>query len=187
MLLSDALWRTRFGADPGVVGRSIVVDGRSREVVGVLPASVDLPSRRTQIWVPLALDPRDTAHYWAGDFMPFVARLRPGVTAARAQAELRLFQHDVRQQFPWKMPEDWNRDLVIVPLQTALVGGVSSRLGILSAAAQAITRMTSAATREREIGIRTAIGGAPRRVARQLLTEHLLLAGVGAAFPAGTV
>ena len=112
VLLSDALWRTRFGADPGVVGRSIVVDGRSREVVGVLPASVDLPSRRTQIWVPLALDPRDTARYWAGDFMPLVARLRPGVTAARAQAELRLFQHDVRQQFPWTMPDDWNRDLV---------------------------------------------------------------------------
>ena len=81
VLLSDALWRTRFGADPGVVGRSIVVDGRSREIVGVLPASVDLPSRRTQIWVPLALDPRDTARYWAGDFMPLVARLRPGVTA----------------------------------------------------------------------------------------------------------
>ena len=191
VLLSDALWRTRFGADPGVVGRSIVVDGRSREIVGVLPASVDLPSRRTQIWVPLALDPRDTARYWAGDFMPLVARLRPGVTAAKAQAELRLFQRDVRQQFPWTMPEEWNRDLVVVPLQTALVGGVTSRLGILSAAALVILviacanvanlSLSRAATREREIGIRTAIGGAPRRVARQLLTEHLLLAGIGAA------
>ena len=191
VLLSDALWRTRFGADPGVVGRSIVVDGRSREIVGVLPASVDLPSRRTQMWVPLALDPRDTARYWAGDFMPLVARLRPGVTAAKAQAELRLFQRDVRQQFPWTMPEEWNRDLVVVPLQTALVGGVTSRLGILSVAALVILviacanvanlSLSRAATREREIGIRTAIGGAPRRVARQLLTEHLLLAGIGAA------
>jgi len=191
VLLSDALWRTRFGADPGVVGRSVVVDGRSREIVGVLPASVDLPSRRTQIWVPLALDPRDTVRYWAGDFMPLVARLRPGVTAPQAQAELRLFQRDVRQQFPWTMPEEWNRDLVVVPLQTALVGGVVPRLGILSAAALVVLviacanvanlSLSRAATREREIGIRTAIGGAPRRVARQLLTEHLLLAGVGAA------
>jgi predicted permease len=191
VLLSDALWRTRFGADPGVVGRSIVVDGRSRQVVGVLPASVDLPSRRTQLWVPLSLDPRQTVAYWAGDFMPIVARLRPGVTAARAEAELRLFQHDVRQQFPWKMPDDWNRDLVVVPLQAALVGGVASRLGILSAAALMILviacanvanlSLSRASTREREIGIRTAIGGGPRRIARQLLTEHLLLAGVGAA------
>ena len=58
-------------------------------------------------------NPRDTARYWAGDFMPLVARLRPGVTAAKAQAELRLFQRDVRQQFPWTMPDDWNRDLVV--------------------------------------------------------------------------
>jgi predicted permease len=191
VLLSDALWRSRFGADPGIVGRAVSIDGRSREVVGVLPASVDLPSRRTQIWVPLALDPRDTVRYWAGDFMPIVARLRPGVTAARAQAELRLFQRDVRGQFPWTMPDDWNRDLVVVPLQAALVGGVASRLGLLSAAVLVVLiiacanvanlSLSRASTREREIGIRTAIGGAPRRVARQLLTEHLLLAGVGAA------
>ncbi len=191
VLLSDALWRSRFGADPRVVGRSIMVNGRSREIVGVLPAAVDLPSRRTQLWVPLALDPRDTVSYWAGDFMPLVGRLRPGVTAAQAQAELRLFQRDVRQQFPWTMPDDWNRDPVVVPLHTALVGAVAPRLAILSAAVLVVLiiacanvanlSLSRAATREREIGIRTAIGGAPRRVARQLLTEHLLLASTGAA------
>ncbi|MEO5823432.1 MAG: ABC transporter permease [Vicinamibacteraceae bacterium] len=191
VLLSDALWRSRYGGDRDVIGRSIVVDGRSREVVGVLPASVDLPSRRTQLWVPLSLDPAATVPYWAGDFMPIVARLRPGVTAARAQAELRLFQRDVRRLFPWTMPDEWNRDPVVVPLQTALVGGVASRLALLSAAVLVVLIITCAnvanlslsraATREREIGIRTAIGGTPRRVARQLLTEHVLLAGVGAA------
>jgi predicted permease len=190
-LLSDALWRTRYAADPGVVGRSIVVDGRAREVVGVLPPTIDLPSRRTQVWVPLSLDPGEPVRYWAGDFMPIVARLRPGVTAAAAQAELRLFQRDVRRQFPWTMPEDWNRDLAVVALQTALVGGVTTRLAILSAAVLVVLiiacanvanlSLSRAATRQREIGIRTAIGGTPRRVARQLLTEHVLLAGVGAA------
>ena len=135
VLLSDGLWRSRFGGDPRVVGRTLTVDGRAREIVGVLPASVDLPSRRTQLWIPIALDPRDTVRYWAGDFMPIVARLRPGVTAAQAQAELRLFQRDVRRQFPWTMPDEWNRDLAVVSLQTALVGGVASRLAILSAAA----------------------------------------------------
>ena len=191
VLLSDALWRSRFGADPRVVGRALTIDGRAREIVGVLPASVDLPSRRTQLWIPIALDPRDTVRYWAGDFMPIVARLRPGVTEAQAQAELRLFQRDVRRQFPWTMPDEWNRDLAVVPLQSALVGGVAPRLAILSAAVLVVLiiacanvanlSLSRAATREREIGIRTAIGGAPRRIARQLLTEHLLLAGVGAA------
>jgi predicted permease len=190
-LLSDALWRSRYGADAGVIGRSIVVDGRAREVVGVLSPTVDLPSRRTQLWVPLSLDPRDPVRYWAGDFMPIVARLRTGATAAQAQAELRLFQRDVRRQFPWDMPDEWNRDLAVVSLQTALVGAVAPRLAILSAAVLVVLIMacanvanlslSRAATREREIGIRTAIGGTPRRVARQLLTEHVLLAGVGAA------
>jgi predicted permease len=191
VLLSEALWRTRFGGERDIVGRSITVDGRAREVVGVLPATVDLPSRRTQLWVPLSLDARDTVRYWAGDFMPIVGRLRPGVTAARAQAELRIFQGDVRRLFPWRMPDEWNRDPVVVPLQTALVGSVAGRLAILSAgvllvlviacANVANLSLSRAATREREIGIRTAIGGTPGRVARQLLTEHLLLAGAGAA------
>ena len=191
VLLSEALWRARFGGDRGIVGRSITVDGRAREVVGVLPAGVDLPSRRTQLWVPLSLDARDTVRYWAGDFMPIVARLRPGVTLAQAQAELRIFQGDVRRLFPWRMPDEWNRDPVVVPLQTALVGSVAGRLAILSAAVLVVLiiacanvanlSLSRAATREREIGIRTAIGGTPGRVARQLLTEHLVLAGTGAA------
>jgi predicted permease len=191
VLLSEALWRSRFGGDRGIVGRSITVDGRRREVVGVLPARIDLPSRRTQLWVPLSLDARDTVRYWAGDFMPLVGRLRPGVTAARAQAELRLFQGEVRRLFPWRMPDEWNRDPAIVPLHTALVGGVAGRLAILSAAVLVVLviacanvanlSLSRAATRGREIGIRTAFGGTPGRVARQLLTEHLLLAGAGAA------
>jgi predicted permease len=190
VLLSDALWRSRFGGDASIVGRSITVDGRAREVVGVLPARVEMPSRRTQLWVPLSLDPRDTVRYWAGDFMPIVGRLRPGVTAVRAQAELRLFQEDVRRLFPWRMPETWNRDAVVVPLQTALVGSVARRLAILSAAVLVVLviacanvanlSLSRAATREREIGIRTALGGTPGRVARQLLTEHLVLAATGA-------
>jgi predicted permease len=190
-ILSHALWAARFGADPGIVGRSIRIDGVAREVVGVMPASFELPSRGTQLWLPLSLDPRDTVRYWAGDFMPLVGRLRPGATLAGAQADLRRVQAGIRDQFPWSMPASWNRDLVVEPLQDALVAGVKPRLLILSAAVLVVLliacanvanlSLSRAATREREIGIRAAIGGAPRRVARQLLTEHVLLAVLGAA------
>ena len=191
VILSDGLWASRFGRDPRVVGRSIAVDGVSREVVGVMPAAFDLPSRRTQVWVPLAMDPRDNVRYWAADFMPLVGRLRPGATAADAQADLRVFQAGIRDRFPWKMPDTWNRDLAIVPLQDALVGPVRHRLLLLALAVLAVLAiacanvanlsLSRAATREREMGIRTAIGGAPRRIARQLLTEHVLLSSAGAA------
>lgn len=190
-ILSDALWTSRFARDRGIVGRTVDIDGTAREVVGVMPPAFDLPSRATQVWVPLALDPRDVQGYWARDFMPLIARLRPGVTAAEAQADLRVFQAGIRGRFPWKMPDDWNRDLVVVPLKDALVGSARGRLLILAFAVLAVLAiacanvanlsLSRAATREREIGIRTAIGGAPRRIARQLLTEHLLLSSIGAA------
>jgi len=191
VILGHALWTSRFARDPRIVGRTVEIDGIAREVVGVMPAAFDLPSRATQVWVPLALDPRDPVRYWAGDFMPLVGRLRPGVTAPEAQADLRLFQTAIRGRFPWPMPDDWNRDLVIVPLREALVGSARGRLLLLAFAVLAVLAiacanvanlsLARAATREREIGIRTAIGGAPKRIARQLLTEHVLLSSVGAA------
>ena len=70
-----------------------------------MPASFEFPSRRTQIWMPLLLDPRNTPRYWAGDFMPLIGRLREGATMAEAQAELRLFQSGVGKLFPWRMPD----------------------------------------------------------------------------------
>jgi putative ABC transport system permease protein len=191
VILGHRLWVSRFAGDPRIVGRAIQVDGVAREVVGVMPAAFDLPSRRTQIWVPLGADARDTARYWAGDFMPLVGRLRPGVGRDAAQAELRRFQAGIGAQFPWTMPADWNRDLALQPLQDALVGPVRPRLVLLSIAVLFVLliacanvanlSLSRAATREREMGIRTAIGGAPRRIARQLLTEHVLLSLAGAA------
>jgi predicted permease len=191
VVLGHALWMSRFAGDRRVVGRAITVDGVAREVVGVMPAAFDLPSRRAQLWIPIAFDPRDTAHYWGGDYMPLVGRLRPGATMAAAEADLRRFQSGVRQLFPWRMPDDWNREAAVMSLQAALTGDVTPRLLILSIAVFVVLAiacanvanlsLSRAATREREIGIRTAIGGAPRRVARQLLTEHVLLSLAGAA------
>jgi putative ABC transport system permease protein len=190
VVLSHALWQSRFGQSRDAIGRGLIVDGVAHEIAGVMPPSFDFPSRRTQLYIPLLLDSRNTPRYWAGDFMPLIGRLRDGATMAEAQAELRLFQAGVGKLFPWKMPAEWNRTITLESLQERLVGPVRTRLLLLagavlfvlviSCANVANLSLSRAATREREIAIRTAIGAGPRRIARQLLIESLVLSSIGA-------
>jgi predicted permease len=155
-----------------------------------MPASFHFPSSKTQVWIPLHSDPRNQVEYWAGDFMTVIGRLGPGTTLAQATAEVRLFQSHVFGLFPWQMPRSWNADVNVVELRTGMVGNVRTRLLLLLGSVALVLlivcanvanlMLSRAATREKEMGIRTALGAAPRRIARQLLTESVLLAGVGA-------
>ncbi len=189
VILSHALWEQRFNSDPSIVGHSIELEGVSRQVVGVMPADFIFPSSKTQVWIPLRNDPRDTVAYWAGDFMPIIGRLRPGATIAQARAEVRMFQSRASKLVPWPMPADWNADISVVALRNGMVADVRGRLFLLLGAVSLILliacvnvanlTLSRAATREKEIALRTAMGAERGRVIRQLLTESVLLAFLG--------
>ena len=89
VVLSDALWRKSFGADPQVVGRLVTVDGVTRQIIGVMPSNFAFPSSSVQLWTPLHMDPSNIFDFWNTGFIPLVARLRPGATLAQARGELR--------------------------------------------------------------------------------------------------
>jgi putative ABC transport system permease protein len=189
VILSDALWKQRFAGDPTIIGRSIELEGVNRQVVGVMPGSFRFPSAKTELWIPLHNDPRAVFEYWAGDFMPVVGRLRRDVGIAEAGAEIRTFQSRALALFPWPMPASWNADVNVVPLQSGMVADVRVRLVLLLAAVALVQliacanvanlTLSRAATREKEINIRFALGAGRQRIARQLLTESVLLASMG--------
>jgi predicted permease len=191
VILGHDLWAQRFESDTAIIGKSVELEGVSRQVVGVMPSDFRFPSAKTQLWVPLHNQPQNPATYWAGDFMPVVGRLRPGVSISRAGAEIRLFQSHVFALFPWTMPASWNADVSVVELRSGMVAEVRTRLLLLLGAVVLVLlvacvnvanlMLSRAGTREKEIGIRTALGAGPRRIARQLLTESVLLSAVGAA------
>jgi putative ABC transport system permease protein len=189
VILSHALWEQRFGGDANILGRSIELGGVSRNVIGVMPADFRFPSTKAQVWIPLHNDPRNTVSYWAGAFMPVIGRLRPGSTIEQARTEIRMFQSHVGALFPWPMPASWNANLSVVTLQNGMVADVRARLLILLGAVALVLMiaclnvanltLSRAATREKEISIRSALGAGRQRIARQLLTESVLQALFG--------
>src|SRR5258708_24498786 len=154
-----------------------------------MPESFRFPSAKTELWIPLHNDPRAVFEYWAGDFMPVVGRLRRAVGIAEARAEIRTFQSRVFALFPWAMPASWNADVSVVPLRNGMVADVRVRLVLLLAAVALVLLIACAnvanltlsrsATRKKEINIRFALGAGRPRIARQLLTERVLVAAMG--------
>jgi putative ABC transport system permease protein len=193
VVLSYDLWKRRFGSDPTLVGKTIDLNGKPQTVVGVAPKNFGffikqgtLTGSKPQLWSPWALPAELRAHKSVGRFMTVVARLRPNVTAKQAQTEMTTIAARLEQQYP---DYDGHWGVNVVPLRQQITGELRPALLILLGAVTFVLLvacanvssllLARAAGREREIGIRTAIGASRWRMARQLLTESALLAVLG--------
>ncbi len=192
VVLSDALWRDRFAGDPSIIGRSIELDGISRTVIGVMPRGFWFPRHETRLWVPLTLGRKVLGEYWGSYGHFIVGRLRPGVTRGQARADVYAIAQRLRRENPVWTPsrDDYLRDIDVVPLQHRIVQGGSRRLLLvllgavgmillIACANVANLLIARGAARQREFTIRATLGAGRGRIARQVVTESLLLGGAG--------
>ena len=186
VVLSDALWRRKFAADPAIVGHMVSIDGINRQVIGVMPAAFEFPSANARLWIPLRMDPSAAFDYWNTGFLPLVARLHDGTTLVQARGEIRPLIAQAITLFPYPMAKDWNADATANPLQQYLVADVRGKLIVLQGAVALVLLVACAnvaslllarsAVRQKEMALRSALGANRGRIVRQLLTEAVLLA-----------
>jgi putative ABC transport system permease protein len=187
-VLSHSLWGSQFGADPAVIGRTIILNGEPHTVIGVLPAGSAFDRAYAQIWRPLAFEPQNMTRnfHWFGAF----AKLKPGVTLKQAGAQMDAIGARIAKDYPdsnkgWGVGIDLFADTVVgTQLRQSLYVLLSAVGMVLLIGCANLANLTLArgTAREREVAIRASIGAGRWRLIRQFLTENVLLSICGGAF-----
>ena len=195
-VISDGLWRRAFGGDPKILGRVVQLDSDSYRIIGVMPPGFQAPAstteeRRTEVWPAFGFAGAPYTNFAQRNnhFAGAIARLKPELTLADAQRRVDALVQTLRRQFPGDYPSQSDWRVRLVPLKDHIVGDVRQPLLLLLGAMGMVLLigcanvanllLTRATSRGRELAVRQAIGGAPARLTRQLLTESLVLAVVG--------
>ena len=191
VLLGDALWRRRFGADPSIVGRTIRLSGVPHQVIGVMGANFPYPERPYDLWVPLTVNPLEMTREMPAFGLRSIARLKPGVSLAEAQSQMDVIAARLAERHPM------NRGVgvEVIGLQANLVGNVRAGLYVLFAAVASLLLVAAlnlagllsarAAARGREVAVRLALGASRQRVVLQSIAEIAPVLLVGGAMGIG--
>lgn len=184
IVLSHGFWQRRFNSDPGVVGRSVSVNGESLTILGVMPADFYYPTRASEYWRPIAINPANATR--GGHFLGVIARTKSGTTVEQAGTEMKVIAERLAEQYP---ANSANESAEVVPLLEQMVGAIRPALMTLLVAVAVVVLiacanvanllLVRASVREKEVAIRAALGAGRSRILIQMLAESLILAGVG--------